>query len=146
GLGLFRWADVVIGALDNREARVFVNSSCARVGRPWIDGGIDVFQGIARGFSPPRTACYECTMSRVDWQLIEQRRSCALLARRAAAHRGTPTTATVASIVGAVQVQEVIKLLHGLDALLGRGWVFDGAGWSSYVVSYRIHPDCPWHE
>src|SRR5882724_5220317 len=32
GLGYFRRADVVIGALDNREARVFVNSACARVG------------------------------------------------------------------------------------------------------------------
>jgi adenylyltransferase/sulfurtransferase len=29
GLGYFRWADVVVGALDNREARVFVNSACA---------------------------------------------------------------------------------------------------------------------
>ena len=29
GLGFFRWADVVVGALDNREARVFVNSACA---------------------------------------------------------------------------------------------------------------------
>src|SRR6478736_1926092 len=27
GLGHFRWAQVVIGALDNREARVFTNSS-----------------------------------------------------------------------------------------------------------------------
>src|SRR5262245_6219799 len=29
GLGYFRWAQVVVGALDNREARVFVNSACA---------------------------------------------------------------------------------------------------------------------
>ena len=31
GLNHFRWANVIIGALDNREARVFVNSACARV-------------------------------------------------------------------------------------------------------------------
>ena len=53
GLGWFRWAEVVVGALDNREARVFVNAACARVGRPWIDGGIEVLHGIARGFAPP---------------------------------------------------------------------------------------------
>ena len=29
GLGYFRWAQVVVGALDNREARVFVNQACA---------------------------------------------------------------------------------------------------------------------
>ena len=78
GLGLFRWAQVVVGALDNREARVFVNGACARVGRPWMDGGIEVIQGVVRGFAPPTTACYECTMSQVDWKVLNQRRSCAL--------------------------------------------------------------------
>lgn len=146
GLGFFRWADVVIGALDNREARVFVNSACARVGRPWIDGGIEVLQGVVRGFAPPRTACYECTMSKVDWDLINKRRSCSLLARRALEQRGTPTTPTTASIIGALQAQEVIKHLHGLPSLMGRGFIFDGAGHSSYTVSYPVAPDCPWHE
>ena len=146
GLGYFRRADVVVGALDNREARVFVNSACARVGRPWIDGGIEVLHGIVRGFAPPATACYECTMSQTDWDLLGKRRSCSLLARRAAAQRGTPTTPTTASIIAALQVQEVVKVLHGLPALLGRGWVFDGEGHSSYSVNYPVNPECPWHE
>lgn len=146
GLGWFRWADVVIGALDNREARVFVNSACARVGRPWIDGGIEVLHGVARGFAPPQTACYECTMSKVDWDLLNKRRSCSLLARRALAQRGTPTTPTTASVIGAIQVQETVKLLHRRNALLGRGFIFDGAEHSSYTTVYQIDPDCPWHE
>jgi molybdopterin/thiamine biosynthesis adenylyltransferase len=146
GLGWFRWADVVIGALDNREARVFVNSACARTGRPWIDGGIEVLHGVARGFAPPKTACYECTMSQVDWDLLNKRRSCSLLARRALAQRGTPTTPTTASVIGAIQVQETFKLLHGRSALLGRGFVFDGAEHSSYTSAYPIDPACPWHE
>ena len=146
GLGWFRWADVVVGALDNREARLFVNGVCARLGRPWIDGGIDVFQGVVRGFSPPETACYECTMGEADWRLVNQRRSCGLLAARAFTMGGTPTTPTVASVIGALQAQEVVKHLHGLEALLGRGYVFDGANYDSYRVNYPIHPDCPWHE
>ena len=146
GLGWFRWAQVIIGALDNREARVFVNSACATVGRPWIDGGIEVLQGIVRGFATPDTACYECTMGKVDWELLNQRRSCSLLARRAAQSRGTPTTPTTASVVGALQAQEAIKLLHGLDPLLGRGVVFDGARNDWYAVSYPIAKDCGWHE
>jgi adenylyltransferase/sulfurtransferase len=146
GLGHFRLAQVVVGALDNREARVFTNSSCARVGRPWIDGGIDVLSGIVRGFAPPQTACYECTMSKVDWDLLNKRRSCSLLARRAIAQRGTPTTPTAASIIGACQVQEVMKIIHGMDALLGRGFVFEGLGHTSYSTGYQINPDCPWHD
>lgn len=146
GLGWFRWAEVVIGALDNREARVFLNSACARVGRPWFDGGIEVLHGVVRGFAPPTTSCYECTMSRIDWDLLNKRRSCSLLARRAIANRGTPTTPTTASIIAAMQVQEVIKWLHGRPGLLGRGFVFDGAEHGSYPVNYPISPDCPWHE
>ncbi|MCS7303750.1 MAG: ThiF family adenylyltransferase [Thermoguttaceae bacterium] len=145
GLGYFRWADVVVGALDNREARVFVNSACARVGRVWIDGGIEVMHGLVRGFAPPKTACYECTMSQVDWQLLNQRRSCLQLARRAVAAGGTPTTPITASVIGALQAQEVIKFVHGMDSLLGRGWFFDGASYDCYPVSYPINPDCPWH-
>lgn len=146
GLGWFHWAEVVVGALDNREARVFVNAACARVGRPWIDGGIEVLQGIVRGFRASETACYECTMSSVDWDLLAKRRSCSLLARRAIAERGTPTTPTTASIIGAMQAQEVVKLLHGMPALTGRGFIFEGLHHSSYPVNYQIHPDCPWHE
>lgn len=146
GLGYFRWADAVIGALDNREARVFVNAACARVGRPWFDGAIEVLQGVVRGFAPPRTACYECTMSEVDWTLLNKRRSCSLLARRALAGNGTPTTPTTASVIGALQVQELVKQLHGRSALLGSGFVFDGLDHSSYRVAYPINPECPWHE
>jgi adenylyltransferase/sulfurtransferase len=146
GLGYFRWADVVIGAVDNREARVFVNSACARVGRVWFDGGIEVLQGVVRGFAPPRTACYECTMSKVDWDLLNNRRSCSLLARRAIQQRGTPTTPTTASIIGAMQVQEMIKHVHGRKALLGQGFVFEGLEHSSYPINYPIDPECPWHD
>jgi len=146
GLGYFRWADIVVGALDNREARVFVNQACARVGRPWIDGGIDILNGIVRGFAPPQSACYECTMGQGDWDLLAKRRSCSLLARRAMAEGGTPTTPTTASVVGAIQAQEVIKHLHGLEVLVGRGFVFEGLTHNSFTVGYPISPDCPWHD
>ncbi len=146
GLGYFRWAEVVVGAVDNREARVFINRACARVGRPWIDGGIDVLDGIVRGFAPPATACYECTMSETDWQILNQRRSCSLLARRAEENHGVPTTPTTASVIGGIQAQEVLKLLHQREALLGRGFVFEGANHTSYAVGYAIDPECPWHD
>ncbi len=146
GLGCFRWAQVVVGCLDNREARVFVNRACTLVGRPWIDGGIEVLNGIVRGFSPPASACYECTMGQADWDLLNKRRSCSLLARNAASEGGTPTTPTSASVIGAIQAQEVVKRLHGLDSLAGRGFVFEGLAHNSYTVDYPIAPDCPWHE
>ncbi len=146
GRGWFRWATAVVGALDNREARVWVNRACAATGRPWFDGGIEVLDGIVRGFAPPRSACYECTMGAADWAQIDQRRSCAFLARRAATGGGTPTTPTTASVIGAIQAQEVVKFLHGRTALLGRGYLFEGTHHGSYGIEYPIHPDCELHE
>ena len=146
GLGYFRWADVVVGAVDNREARVFINTACAKVGRPWFDAGIDVLDGVVRGFWPPETPCYECTMSKADWDELERRRSCALLARAAGAEGGVPTTPTTASILGGIQAQEVVKYLHQKAPLLGRGFFFEGLNHSSYSVTYSQNPDCPWHE
>ncbi len=66
GLGAFAWADVVIGGLDNREARLFVSQACALMGRLWVDGAIEGLDGIVRVFDPARGACYECTMNQTD--------------------------------------------------------------------------------
>src|SRR5262249_18849418 len=81
GLGLFREVDVVIGCLDNREARLWVNRSCWKVGTPWIDGGIQEISGVAKVFVPPNGACYECAMTENDYRLINLRYSCPLLRR-----------------------------------------------------------------
>jgi adenylyltransferase/sulfurtransferase len=146
GLGLFRWADVVIGALDNREARLAVNRACYRVGRPFVDGGIDVLSGTARVFLPPDSACYECTMGDADWAALEQRRSCSLLNRQLIEFGKVPTTPTTASIVAGVQAQEVLKLLHGQPTLSGAAFVFEGRSHTSYVATFQRNPDCLSHE
>ncbi|QSQ28409.1 ThiF family adenylyltransferase [Pyxidicoccus parkwayensis] len=146
GLGLFRWADVVIGALDNREARLSINRNCYRVGRAWIDGAIEVLSGVARLFAPPEGPCYECTMSEQDWRLLERRRSCSLLNRQLEEIGKVPTTPTTASIVAAIQCQEAVKLLHGQPTLDGAGYVFDGLTHQSYVTRYQRNPDCLSHD
>jgi molybdopterin/thiamine biosynthesis adenylyltransferase/DNA-directed RNA polymerase subunit RPC12/RpoP len=148
GLGFFASMNVVVGALDNREARVAVNQACSKVGRPWVDGAIEVLSGVARVFAPPEGACYECTMSRLDYQLLSVRKSCALLRRKDVLEGKIPTTPTTAAIIAGVQVQEVLKLLHDRADLLpltGRGFVFNGATHDSYTVTYDRRDDCPSH-
>src|SRR5438874_2670975 len=79
GLGVFRWADVILAGLDNREARLAINRACWKLRKPWIDGAIEQIQGVARVFSPivhPEGPCYECTMSEMDWKRLANRRSC----------------------------------------------------------------------
>ena len=145
GLGVFRWADVVLGALDNREARLAINRAALKVGRSWIDGAIEQLNGVARVFTPGG-ACYECTMSKDDWRILESRRSCALLTREQMLAGHTPTTPTSASIIGAVQVQEAVKLLHGLETLAGKGFQYSGLNHESYVVEYPRKEECYSHD
>ena len=129
GLGIFRWADVIIGGLDNREARLAINRAAWKVNRPWIDGAIEQIQGIARVFvpdGPQNNPCYECTMSQRDWQLLQLRRSCNLLTREEMERGKTPTTPTISSIIAGVQCQEGVKLIHGMESISGKEVGFSG--------------------
>lgn len=149
GLGVFRRMDVVLGGLDNREARLSINQSCYKVDRPWIDGAIEALNGFARVFIPGQGACYECTMTETDWMLINKRKSCALLTHEQMAEGKIPTTPTSSSIIAGVQVQEMLKLLHAdrnLPTLAGRGYVFNGLTHDSYVVEYQMKDDCMSHD
>jgi molybdopterin/thiamine biosynthesis adenylyltransferase len=146
GMGAFRWADVVIAGLDNREARLTINRHCQKVNRPWIDGAIEAIAGTARVFLPGDGPCYECTMSQMDWKLLQARRSCNLLSRSEMEGGKTPTTPTIASIIAAVQCQEAVKLLHGMPTMAGRGWVFEGLSADSYLIDYQRKDDCLSHE
>ena len=146
GLGVYRWADVILGALDNREARVAINRAAARAGKIWIDGAIERLDGVARVFDPACGPCYECTMNEIDWKMLEARRSCSLLSRDELVQGKVPTTPTTASIIAGIQCQEAVKLIHGLETLAGRGFVFEGMSHQSHVVAYTRKEDCPAHD
>ncbi len=149
GLGVFRRMDVVLGGLDNREARLHINQSCYKVNKPWIDGAIEALSGFARVFVPGHGACYECTMTETDWMLINKRKSCALLTHEQMAEGKIPTTPTSSSVIAGIQVQEMLKLLHAdrnLPTLAGKGFVFNGLTHDSYVVEYQEKPDCMSHD
>jgi molybdopterin/thiamine biosynthesis adenylyltransferase len=147
GLGIFKEMDVIICGLDNREARLFVNQSCWKVNRPWIDGAIETLNGVARMFIPPDGVCYECTMNEVDYKLLNKRKSCLLLGLDDIQQGKIPTTPTISSIVAGVQVQEAVKYLHKKDfeLLNGKGFVFNGLKNESYLVEYQKQENCPSH-
>lgn len=145
GLGLLRRMDVVIGCLDNREARLFLNRGVYHINKPWVDGAIQELMGVARVFWPGQGACYECTMTNGDWRAIDTRYSCSR-AQRDRLHEGkVPTTPTIASIVAAVQTQEALKILHGLPVQPGKGFFYNGINNQSYIVSYPVREDCQGH-
>ena len=111
GLGVYRSVDVVIGCLDSRIARYLLNRLCMRAGKTWIDGGIENLTGVARVFTPGIN-CYECSLTREEFNHIMIRTGCADVVRVQAEAGRMATTPISASIIAAIQVQEALKVIH----------------------------------
>ncbi len=148
GLGLIRRMDVVIGCLDNRGARLKMNTDCFRIGKPWVDAGIGQLNGQIRVFSPEIGACYECSFTEDDY--IQVGMPCNRLASIYAAEGKIPTTPTIASIVAGVQVQETLKLLDYQNwegrNLVSHEMIFNGTVGECMRVELVRRNDCLAHE
>jgi adenylyltransferase/sulfurtransferase len=93
GLGWLQQFDLVIGALDNREARLWINQACRKLGLTWVDGAIEGIRGVVKVF-PPTGACYECTLGERDREILSKRRSCSLLSTEEMLTGKVPTTSS----------------------------------------------------
>ena len=153
GLGFLRQMDVVIGCLDNRWARFYLNRLCMRANVPWVDGGIDGLEGTARVFIPGKN-CYACNLGPEALKDLSRRVSCASVIRRNERAERVATTPIVASVIGAVEAQEAIKLLHPqelasgqLTSLCGKMFYYEGQHLSSRLVDFcGYDEDCVEHE
>jgi len=153
GLGLLRKTDVVIGCVDNRWARYCINRLCMRAGIPWVDGGIDALEGTVRVFAPGRN-CYACQLGPEGLKDLARRQPCSGMIRRNEAAGKAPTTSLIASVIGAVQVQEALKLLQPelleegrMTSLCGKMFYYEGERLSTRLVDFEAwDPDCPAHE
>ena len=155
GLGLIRKMDVVIGCLDSRLARYLINKHCFRANKTWIDGGIENLEGNVRIFKPG-VNCYECSLNDFDLEMLYFRTGCPDIAKVNTSQGRVATTPISASLIGAIQTQEALKIIHGLDesskehrcnTLIGRMYKYDGMHLSSknYKMS-NFEDDCLSHE
>lgn len=153
GLGLLRRQDVVIGCVDSRWARYCINRLCMRAGIPWVDGGIGELEGTSRVFVPGKN-CYACNLGPKGLEELAKRMPCAGVIRRHEEIGEMPTTSIVASVIGAVQVQEALKLIHGdmlakgeHTSLCGKMFYYDGQHLTTKLVDFQAYDDdCAVHD
>jgi len=145
GLGIIRRMDAVIGCLDNREARLAVNRFCYWMNKPWVDGAIQELLGLMRVFVPGRGACFECTLTESARRDLSMRYSCPLLARANILLGKVPTTPTIASIIGGMQAQEALKLIHSMPVEAGKVVHFNGLTNEMHTSAYVPREDCESH-
>lgn len=155
GLGVYRHADVIVGCLDNIEARLAVNLNCWRTGKSWIDGGMWELAGSVSVYSPdPEKACYECGMTQDHYRLAKKRYSCTNAIVKAKIKQGfEPTTQTTSAIVGALQTQEAVKFIHLIPSFSGRRLMFNGSSHyylednnPIYLIDLSVNPGCLCHQ
>ena len=153
GLGLLRQMDVVVSCVDNRWARYCLNRLCMRANVTWVDGGIDSLEGTARVFIPGKN-CYACNLGPEALKDLSYRLSCSSAIKRNEQAGHVPTTPVVASIIGAVEAQEAVKLLHPeelargeLTSLCGKMFYYEGQHLAARMVDFVAYDaDCPVHE
>ena len=170
GLGLVRQMDVVIGCVDSRWARFCINRLCMRAGIPWVDGGIDGLEGTARVFAPGKN-CYACNLGPEGLKDLARRMPCSGIIRRQEQAGSAPTTSIIASIIGAIEVQEALKIIikgvrsqesgvrrkqesgvrrqgdGEMTSLCGKMLYYDGEHMTVRIADYQAYDDeCPEHE
>jgi adenylyltransferase/sulfurtransferase len=85
-------------------------------------------------------------MTSRDYQLLNLRYSCPLLRRDQILEGKVPTAPTIASMMAALEVQEALKILHGLPVSAGSALVFNGVTNQFYTTRLPFRDDCLSHE
>ena len=153
GFGLYRKADVIIGCLDSRIARYQLNRLSLRAGKSWIDGSIENLTGAVKVYAPG-VSCYECGLSREEFNHIMLRTGCADVVRNQGEAGRIATTPISASIVGAMQVQEAMKIIHlspdeptPFKTLQGKMLRYEGMTNTTTIYKFPSwRNNCPAHE
>ena len=131
-LAIFRDYDVVADGTDNFPTRYLVNDACVLTGKPNVYGSIFRFEGQVSVFNHDGGPCYRCLYAEPPPPGLVP--SCA----------EGGVFGVLPGIVGAMQANEVIKLLLGVgDAASGRYLLFDALKLSFRELRLRRNPACP---
>lgn len=131
-LGLFRQYDLVVDGTDNFPTRYLVNDACVMTGKPNVYGSIFRFEGQVSVFWGARGPCYRCLFPEPPPPGLVP--SCA----------EGGVLGVLPGIIGALQANEVIKLLVGIgEPLIGRLVLFDALKLRFRELRLKKNPDCP---
>lgn len=140
GLAELRDADVVLGCLDSRAARVSLAGRCGLVRARWIDGATAAWSGEVRPFLDPDGPCYACALSPAERASSDAPWSCMDPRTPASAAASAP----VSALVGAWMSTLALRVILG-ERLSENAIVFDAARGLAEPLVWPRAPDCPLH-
>jgi len=125
--------DIVLGCVDNFEARITVNRACLELGLPWMESGVseNAMSGHIQFIKPGETACFECAPPLIVAKGEDEK----TLKREGVCAASLPTTM---SITAAFLIQNVLKYF------LEFGEISNFLGYNAlqnYFPTYTLKPN-----
>lgn len=118
--------DLIIDALDNFEARHFLNRLAVERNIPYIHGAVSGYDGQATTIIPGKTPCLYCIFPSTPKKEV------------------FPVLGTTPGIIGSIQANEAVKYITGRGKLLeSRLFLWDGFSCSSGEVPVGRNESCP---
>src|SRR6266446_5596885 len=129
---LVRNYDIIVDGTDNFPTRYLVNDACVLAGKPNVYGSIFRFEGQASVFWAERGPCYRCLYPEPPPPGLVP--SCA----------EGGVLGVLPGIVGAIQANETIKIILGIEgSLINRLLLFDALQMKFREFKLRKDPKCP---
>ena len=130
-LGIVEKYDIVVNGADNFPTRYLLNDAAYLSGKPFVDGGVLMFDGQATTHIPGR-GCYRCLYPAPPPP--GEVPSCAEVG----------VVGALPGLVGTIQALETIKLILGVgESLSGRLLLINALDMEFRTVNLRRDPACP---
>lgn len=131
-LELLSTYDLVVDGSDNFPTRYLINDACVLLGKPYVYGAVDRWEGQASVFGHPGEPCYRCLFREPPPPGMVP--SCA----------EAGVLGVLPGIIGSIQAAEAVKMILGVgETLAGRLLLFDAMAMTFREVRIRRNPDCP---
>lgn len=139
---IYKECDVVASCLDNMEARLQANSYSYAYKLPFVDSGIDGFHGSIFCVIPQdkECPCIQCSMSSVDLDNMFKKFSCTgqeIAKEDGFTEMKMANIITTTSIIGALQAQQIVKIILGLEFFVKNGTWNEAVGPPVYGKELR---------
>lgn len=140
GLAELRDADLVLGCLDSRHARLQLAGRCNLIRAPLIDGGTHPWGGEVRPYLDPDGPCFGCGLGAAGRAVSDNPWSCTTPLPAAA----EGATAAASVLVGGWMALYALRYLMGLKVEPGILRI-DGPPGRTHWIDLARDPDCPLH-
>jgi len=140
GMAELRDADLVLGCLDSRAARLQLAGRCQLVKAKYIDGGTHPWGGEVRLYLDPEGPCYGCSLAEKDRAVSDIPWSCLQAAEETKIGAAVPSSALVGTWMGIMAV----RFLMGLACPAGILRV-DATRGTTVNVEQKKDPGCMMH-